>query len=379
MKKGFTLIELLAVIVILAIIAVIAVPIVLNIINDTKKSAVLRSADFYIGALQNEIMLENMNQSSSFNPSTCEITNSVITCDGKEINLEVDGEVPNRGSITIEEGKVIDVELTYTSGTVTLNNKGELVLGDILPPKPKSFAEDSWETIIANVKLGKINVYRKNLEENTNNMKQITLTSLDTDIAGTYTVRIANTTTPEECSTEGFSQTACGFVVEFVDIISNHVMNLTNTTAGGWEKSEIRNYVNNDILNSFPEEIKTNIIDTYVVSGHESDKTKNYKTTDKLYLLSTKEVWGKEGTSSSNKVYYDTAELETRQLDYYKVIGVTTDNYSGAIKKYRGTATWWLRTAYHSDYVFYTVFSTGTQGNSSASSKNGVSIAFRIG
>ena len=46
MKKGFTLIELLAVIVILAIIALIATPIVLNIINDTKESASLRSADF---------------------------------------------------------------------------------------------------------------------------------------------------------------------------------------------------------------------------------------------------------------------------------------------------------------------------------------------
>ena len=48
MKKGFTLIELLAVIVILAVIAVIAVPIVLNIINDTKESATLRSAEMYM-------------------------------------------------------------------------------------------------------------------------------------------------------------------------------------------------------------------------------------------------------------------------------------------------------------------------------------------
>ena len=43
-KGGFTLIELLAVIVILAIIAVIAVPIVLNIIDESKDNAGLRSA-----------------------------------------------------------------------------------------------------------------------------------------------------------------------------------------------------------------------------------------------------------------------------------------------------------------------------------------------
>ena len=44
MKNGFTLIELLAVIVILAVIALIATPIVLGIINDSKESAILRSA-----------------------------------------------------------------------------------------------------------------------------------------------------------------------------------------------------------------------------------------------------------------------------------------------------------------------------------------------
>jgi type IV pilus assembly protein PilA len=44
MKKGFTLIELLAVIVILAVIALIATPIILGIIDDTKKSAFKDSA-----------------------------------------------------------------------------------------------------------------------------------------------------------------------------------------------------------------------------------------------------------------------------------------------------------------------------------------------
>ena len=51
-KRGFTLIELLAVIVILAIIAVIAVPIVLNIIDESKENATLRSADFYLDAVE---------------------------------------------------------------------------------------------------------------------------------------------------------------------------------------------------------------------------------------------------------------------------------------------------------------------------------------
>ena len=44
-KNGFTLIELLAVIVILAIIALVAVPIVLNMINNAKKSAAISSTN----------------------------------------------------------------------------------------------------------------------------------------------------------------------------------------------------------------------------------------------------------------------------------------------------------------------------------------------
>ena len=52
MKNAFTLIELLAVIVILAIITLIATPIVINIIEDSKQSSVLRSAKFYLDAVE---------------------------------------------------------------------------------------------------------------------------------------------------------------------------------------------------------------------------------------------------------------------------------------------------------------------------------------
>ena len=44
-KKGFTLIELLAVIIILAIIALIATPIILNVIDDARKSAGLSESE----------------------------------------------------------------------------------------------------------------------------------------------------------------------------------------------------------------------------------------------------------------------------------------------------------------------------------------------
>ena len=73
MNKGFTLIELLAVIVILAIIALIATPIVLSIIEDTKESAVLRSAEYYLSAVENSIAKKSLSIGGSFSPNVCEV------------------------------------------------------------------------------------------------------------------------------------------------------------------------------------------------------------------------------------------------------------------------------------------------------------------
>ena len=390
-NKGFTLIELLAVIVILAIIALIATPIVLNIIKDAKESSTLRSADFYIDALENEIMLENTKQGGSFNPNVCEINKGKVLCDEKEINLKVNGEIPTSGSITFEEGKVIKVDLTYPSGNVILNNKGELVLGDVNIPEPKSFAEDSWDTIAANVRKGNIDVYKSNLENNKNNTKKIELT-----IDGTkkeYTVRIANTTTPPECNSEGFSQTACGFVVEFEDIIKRHNMNPSGEYKGvqydyGWNKdgypaSSMYKFLNDEtdkeitsIYELLPEEIKNVIIPTFVVSSYGSEDTSNFTSTDKLYLLATGEIWA-QGTS--NTIDYDEARNKTRQLDYY--IGVTTDSFGKAKKYYNGSAYgWWLRSATsNTTYSFYYVSSSGDWTGSNANVAGGVAPAFRIG
>ena len=243
---------------------------------------------------------------------------------------------------------------------------------------PTQFEKDSWTAIVANVKANKISQY------NVGDTKTI-----DMGTYGTHTLRIANTSTPSECSTSGFSQTACGFVLEFADIITKHNMNPAGTYKGttyqygwnvdGWPATSMRTFVNNDIYNVIPSEIKNAIIDTTVVSGHGSTSGEtNFTSTDKLYLLSTAEVWAQ---GSSNTIEYDTARDVTRQLDYYKNLGTSTSNYSGAIKK-NGTSDsyWWLRAAgSYNAHIFLPVTGNGDWTYSSAASTYGVAPAFRLG
>ena len=249
--------------------------------------------------------------------------------------------------------------------------------------KPSPFENDDWNTVINTLKTGDISPYKVGDE------KEVDLGTL-----GVHKLRIANSTTPAECSTVGFSQTACGIVLEFADIIIPGSMNSTYTNVGGWPVSSMRNYVNNDIYNALPTIVKNAIIDTTVVSGHgPTAEEVNFTSTDKLYLLSTHEVWEDiDGYGGDGPDYYDTAYHNTRQLDYYANLGVTMGaynsstssydgNYSGAIKK-KGTSNewWWLRSAYFGDYTtsFIRVDEYGCDDFASADNYGGISPAFRI-
>ena len=197
---------------------------------------------------------------------------------------------------------------------------------------------------------------------------------------GTHQVRISNTTTPDECKTEGFSQSACGFVLEFTDIILKSKMNSTSTNVGGYPASEIRTFINDSIYNSLSEELKNVIIDTTVVSGHGSNETTNLTSIDKLYLLNGKEIYGSSITDVSY-AQYDTSINNERQLDYYRENNVTSSNFSLGVKQYdNANSFWFLRSAYSgNDRYVYAVSSQGDFSYGSASDNLGISLAFRIG
>ena len=369
-KKGFTLIELLAVIVILAIIALIASPIVIGLIDDAKKSSMVRSAESYLKAVEQALMKKNMTTEGTYSPSECSVGSNSITCNGDEISVEIDGDKPSSGEIKFENGKITDVELVYPDGTVIMDENDKLVVDDeeqVVIPAPVSFETDDWSTIVANAKIGNTSAYT------VGSKKQITLSSSDSDIAGTYTVRVANNSTPSSCDDDEFSQTACGFVLEFENIISEHEMHTGGFSYGGWKASDMRTYINTDILNAFPDIIKNNIRNTRVVSSHETQKTDNYVTTDKIYLFSTTEIFGFPTDSPTKR---DSAALQTRQLDYYSGLGVTEKIYTAAAKENK---IWWLRTTSSvSNGVNYVVFEDGCWASDLVREPWGVSVAFLL-
>ena len=224
-------------------------------------------------------------------------------------------------------------------------------------PTPVSFSTDSWETIQAIVKAGKGSFY------NVGDTREVDMGSFRKRI-----LRLANTT---PCTNGETSETACGFVVEFANIITKHNMNTAETSLGGWKSSELRTYINETIYNELPSDLKQVITPTKVVSSHGTLDQENFVSTDNLYLLSPKEVFNSD---------IETASSATRQLDYYKKIGVTSTNYSGAAKNYGNSAyAWWLRSADQTGkYYFYYILIKGDVRVTFSENTRGISPAFRI-
>ena len=136
MKKGFTLIELLAVVVILAVIALIATPVVLNIIDDSKESVVVRSAEGYLRALEYEIAKTYATTSKITDGTYNVLSNGDLCIDGYENNrctgkiLHVDykNEGPVSGTITLKSAKITNYELNYNSGIMVADGRiGEII------------------------------------------------------------------------------------------------------------------------------------------------------------------------------------------------------------------------------------------------------------
>ena len=131
-KKGFTLIELLAVIIILAIIALIATPIIMRVIENSKKGTAERSAENYLHQVETQAMAQRtegtiLDGTYGINSNGNLCPNNAASCGENEIKIEMNGTKPSSGSITVSStGKVQSTGTRIVIGdyTATINESG---------------------------------------------------------------------------------------------------------------------------------------------------------------------------------------------------------------------------------------------------------------
>ena len=146
-------------------------------------------------------------------------------------------------------------------------------------------------------------------------------------------------------------------------VLGTQRMNATQTNAGGWEQSELRGRLNSgDLWSLLPSELQSKVKTVKKMTDNKGGGTAGTPsaTTDKVFLLSTTEIYGD-------------LQSDGVQYEYYKSKGVTTSSYSGA----SSSDNRWTRSVNpgYSTYFCY-VYSSGDWSSNLAASTDCVFPAF---
>ena len=128
-KKGFTLVELLAVIVLLAIIALIIVQSVTGIIRKAREDTDDVNITRYLRYVDSALAITEVNDGTypiMMNGDVCigGLRNDV--CNGFVLELELSGDYPTSGTITIKNGKLDDYDFMMGDHHITKDENGDI-------------------------------------------------------------------------------------------------------------------------------------------------------------------------------------------------------------------------------------------------------------
>ena len=150
-KRGFTLIELLAVIVILAIIAIIAIPIILNMIEESRKGAARDTAYGYIDSIEYTIGFSDINANGYENvelPDNDDDKEFYTVSEVNEQNVKYRGKGPESGVVTITKRKVSRASLCIGKYKVDYNGKEVIKVEKADNCKVDSFDVEDIEVVV---------------------------------------------------------------------------------------------------------------------------------------------------------------------------------------------------------------------------------------
>lgn len=139
-----------------------------------------------------------------------------------------------------------------------------------------------------------------------------------------------------------------GITFEFEDAPKTHCMNAEMTTAGGWEASEMRSWLNADFMELLSPELRDCIATTRKLTNNTGrvnldDTSAVTVTDDALWLLSLSEVYGILSAQAKNTPWSSpTYDVEGTQYQLYADQEVSTTNYDFCHKSGLGS-WWWLR------------------------------------
>ena len=150
-----------------------------------------------------------------------------------------------------------------------------------------------------------------------------------------------------------------GITFIFKDCVSLHAMNSSASSTGGWEQSEMREYLQDDLLIRLPEELRDNIVAVDKMSNNigKTDSAKSVtKTSDKLWLPSNTELIGemdKEDYAESDQFVVNIYNAEGTQYQLFTDNGVSkSDGHEFLKKAYADGSnepvaqTWWIRSSF---------------------------------
>ena len=221
LNKAFTLIELLAIIVILAIIAVITVPIILNMIDNSKKGAAIDSAHGYKDAVQKYYISNLLNNENGLLPNDTKLVSALPS------DFEVSGEKPTNDSwVQLEQGQVVAYSLKFGDYTVTKYKDTDIIC-------EKGNVKETEEIRLARLKaIDEADTYVKSALTKYASLQQA-------DVKKVSEMSVDGLTTPENLAATGwihfgYNSTDGLFITDYSLKFGDYVLDYSSLTDGNY-------------------------------------------------------------------------------------------------------------------------------------------------